>query len=102
FLARYEVHAEAKSAGPDGSVCGRDARGLLARRHVAVESVTLIGKESNSLDEVEAGAIHDPDENLNTYSRPVCQSCSTVLTGKQTRYCSPRCQQAAYRQRRPY
>jgi hypothetical protein len=97
FLARYEVHAETKSAAPDGSMCSRDTYGLLIRRHVTVESIALIGKES--LDEMEAGAIQDPDENLNTYSRPVCQSCGTVLTGKQRRYCSRRCQQADHRER---
>ena len=33
--------------------------GLLQRRHVRIDSINAIGKESNSLEEVEAGLVHD-------------------------------------------
>ena len=33
--------------------------GLLQRRHVRIDSISAIGKESNSLEEVEAGLVHD-------------------------------------------
>jgi hypothetical protein len=102
FLARYEMHVESKSAGPDGSPCGRDTFGLLIRRHVAVESVALIGKESNEYDEVAAGAVNDWDDVLNVYSPRTCQGpeCDKTLIGKQVRYCSRRCEGRAYRARR--
>ena len=63
------IGIESKSAAPDCTPCGRDTLGLLTRRHLALESVALIGKESNSYDEVEAGAIQDWDDVLNVYSR---------------------------------
>lgn len=35
--------------------------GLLRRRHVQVERIIYIGKESNRLKEIEAGVIHSPE-----------------------------------------
>jgi hypothetical protein len=67
MLARYATHPEPKSAAPDATECRRDTRGLLGRRHVVVGAVELIGKESNSLDEVSAGLVDDWDEVLNSY-----------------------------------
>jgi hypothetical protein len=99
FLARYEMHVESKSAAPDGSPCGRDTFGLLIRRHVSVESVALIGKESNEYDEVAAGGVNDWDDVLNIFSPRTC-TCGKSLTGKQARYCSRRCEGRAYRARR--
>jgi hypothetical protein len=99
FLSRYEMHVESKSAGPDGSPCRRDTFGLLTRRQVAVESVALIGKESNEYDEVAAGAVNDWDDVLNVYSPRSCK-CGKTLTGKQVRYCSRRCEGSAYRARK--
>ncbi len=66
-LAEYRVHPEPKSLGPDGTQCGRDTRGPLRRRAVTATHITYIGKESNELEDVEAGVIHDPDEVLTEY-----------------------------------
>jgi hypothetical protein len=41
--------------------------GLLRRRLVTKLSLTHIGKESNLLEEVEAGLVHDPDEIYTEY-----------------------------------
>jgi hypothetical protein len=41
--------------------------GLLRRRPVTRESLAYVGRESNRLEEVEAGLIHDPDEVYTEY-----------------------------------
>jgi hypothetical protein len=66
-LDEYRVRPEAKSLGPDGRPCGRDTIGLLRRRPVAALSITHVGKESNLLEEVQAGLVHDEDEVLTVY-----------------------------------
>lgn len=58
-LRAYGFHEEAKCAGPDGKPCGKQTVGLLSRRHVRIGALHFIGKESNLLEEVEAGQIHD-------------------------------------------
>ena len=63
----YAVHAELKSIGPDGFVCGRRTRGLLGRRELRACLIRYIGKETNLLDEVLAGVRHDPEEVLSEY-----------------------------------
>ena len=57
-LEEYEFHPEAKCADADGNPCGKQTVGLLQRRHIEVSLIKYIGKESNSLEEVEAGLIH--------------------------------------------
>jgi hypothetical protein len=57
-LREYEFHPEAKCADSDGNPCGKQTIGLLRRRHVRIDEIKYIGKESNSLEEVEAGLIH--------------------------------------------
>ncbi len=69
-LAEYRVHPEPKSLGPDGEPCGRATRGLLRRRPVKAVHITYIGKESNKLEDVEAGVVHDSDEVLTEYADP--------------------------------
>jgi len=69
-LAEYKVHPELKNLGSDGRPCVRDTVGLLRPRPVAAISITYIGKESNRLDEVEAGIVHDPEEILTEYRDP--------------------------------
>ena len=44
--------------------------GLLRRRHVRVERIIYIGKESNRLEEIEAGVIHSPDSVYTEYPDP--------------------------------
>ena len=64
-LREYEVHPESKSADASGKSCGKQTVGLLQRRHVRIDQIKYIGKESNSLEEVEAGLIHSA-ENIYT------------------------------------
>jgi hypothetical protein len=67
--AKYRVHPETKSLGPDGLPCSRSTVGLLSRRPVEVSVIKLIGKESNHLEERAAGelTIDDLDLRLTTY-----------------------------------
>jgi hypothetical protein len=69
-LSEYRTHPEAKSLGPDGAVCGRQSIGLLQRRPVTRDSLAYVGKESNRLEEVEAGLVHDPEEVYTEYVDP--------------------------------
>ena len=64
-IEAYEYHPEAKCADAEGRPCGRQTVGLLQRRHVRIDLITPIGKESNSLEEVQAGLIHD-EQNVYT------------------------------------
>ena len=57
-LREYEFHAESKCADADGKPSGKQTIGLLQRRHVRIDEIKYIGKESNSLEEVAAGLIH--------------------------------------------
>jgi hypothetical protein len=69
-LIEYEYHPESKCADADGNVCGKQTVGLLQRRNVQVDRVVYIGKESNRLEEVEAGMIHDTDSAYTEYPDP--------------------------------
>lgn len=66
-LREYEFHAESKCADVDGKPSGKQTIGLLQRRHVRIEGITYIGKESNSLEEVETGMIHSADNVYTVY-----------------------------------
>jgi len=66
----YEYHPEAKFAEAHGQPCGKQTLGLLQRRHVRIGELTNIGKESNSLEEVQAGLIHDEHNVYTAYEDP--------------------------------
>jgi hypothetical protein len=57
-LSEYEFHPEAKCADAAGNACEKQTVGLLQRRHVSVDHVRYIGKESNQLEAVDAGLVH--------------------------------------------
>ncbi len=57
-LIEYEYHPESKCADANGNTCSKQTIGLLQRRHVRIDRIKYIGKESNSLEEVESGLIH--------------------------------------------
>ncbi len=57
-LREYEFHPESNCADAGGNPCGKQAIGLLQRRHIRIEQIKYIGKESNSLEDVESGLIH--------------------------------------------
>ena len=69
-LEEYATHPEPKSADTGGEPCSRSTRGLLIRRPVRVESIYYIGKESNYLEDVEFGILHDPSEVQERYFDP--------------------------------
>jgi len=57
-LRVYEFHTGAKSADAKGKPSGKQTFGLLRRRHVRVERIVYLGRESNRLEEIEAAVIH--------------------------------------------
>lgn len=69
-LADFRTHPEAKSAAPEGGPCTRRTVGLLRRRVVRPAYLVHVGKESNKLEEVEAGLEHDPEEVYAEYADP--------------------------------
>ncbi len=48
ILREYEFHAESKCADENGYPCDKQTIGLLHRRHILIDMVRCIGKESNS------------------------------------------------------
>jgi hypothetical protein len=66
----YEFHPESKCAGADGEVCAKQTIGLLQRRHIRVEQIKYIGKESNSLEDVESGLKHSAQSVYTEYPDP--------------------------------
>jgi hypothetical protein len=58
ILAEYDFHPEAKCADSVGRPCVRQTLGLLERRHVKIDQIKCIGKESNSLENVNAGLVY--------------------------------------------
>jgi hypothetical protein len=69
-LEEYEFHPEAKCADASGAPCGKQTVGLLQRRHVAIDSVAFIGKESNKLEEVQEASIPDSSDVYTEYPDP--------------------------------
>ncbi len=70
ILREYEFHPGSKSADPKGQPSGKQTLGLLQRRHIRVEQITYIGKESNNLEEVESGMIHSAQSVYTEYPDP--------------------------------
>ena len=69
-LREYEFHLGAKNADAKGKPSGKQTVGLLRRRHVRVERIIYIGRESNRLEEMEAGIIHSPESVYTEYPDP--------------------------------
>jgi hypothetical protein len=69
-LLEYEHHPESKCADANGNTCSKQTIGLLRRRHVRIEQIKYIGKESNSLEEVESGLIHSEQSVYTEYPDP--------------------------------
>ena len=78
-IESYEYHPEAKFADVQGEPCRRASVGLLQRRHVRIGLLTNIGKESNSLEEVQAGLVHDEQNVYTTYDDPTRGYWQTVI-----------------------
>jgi hypothetical protein len=78
-LAEYRQHPETKSLAPDGTLCTGTTVGLLRRRPVTALYLTHVGKESNRLEEVEAGLVHDPEEVYTEYHDPAHDAWATLV-----------------------
>jgi hypothetical protein len=70
IVREYEFHPESKCADADGNTCTKQTVGLLQRRHVYIERVRYIGKESNSIEDVDAGLVHSADAVYTEYTDP--------------------------------
>jgi hypothetical protein len=77
-LDDYRRHPESKSLAPDGTPCTGLTVGLLRRRPVTALYLTHVGKESNQLEEVEAGLVHDPEEVYTEYQDPAHDPWATL------------------------
>jgi len=66
-IDEYANHPESKCADATGSPSGRRTVGLHFPRHVIVEQIRYIGKESNELEDVEAGLVHSADAVFQEY-----------------------------------
>jgi hypothetical protein len=95
-ISAYAFHAEPKCADSKGIVCGKSTVGLLQRRHVKVDRIRFIGKESNLIEEVGAGLVHSDNEAYTEYIdpsrdewetkiRPVLKAISLSVLCKETR-----------------
>lgn len=69
-LQEYAFHEEAKCADATGKPCGRQSVGLLTRRHVVVDEISLIGKESNRLEEADEQTVTDAGDVYTDYPDP--------------------------------
>ena len=70
LLREYELHLGAKRADAKGKPSGKQSIGLLLRRHVRVEQIVYIGRESNRLEEIESGIIHAAESVYTEYPDP--------------------------------
>jgi hypothetical protein len=78
----YAHHPESKCVDEHGNVCDRQTKGLLYRRHVRIGEIVAIGKESNKLEEVDAGLIHSAESVYVTYPDPTRDSWTRDIAPK--------------------
>lgn len=70
LLDEYEFHPESKCADSRGNICEPQTVGLLQRRHVKIDQIRYIGKESNILEDVESGLAHSERDVYTEYVDP--------------------------------
>jgi hypothetical protein len=69
-VTEYEYHPEAKCADAFGNPCGKQTIGLLQRRHIKIDLIKCIGKESNSLQSVDEGMVQSEQNVYTEYADP--------------------------------
>jgi len=69
-VTEYESHPESKCADVSGNPCERQTTGLLQRRHIKIDLIKCIGKESNSLESVDEGLEQSAKNVYTEYSDP--------------------------------
>lgn len=70
MITEYEFHPESKCADALENPCDRQTVGLLQRRHIKIEQIKCVGKESNSLENVEEGMIQSEQNVYTEYADP--------------------------------
>jgi hypothetical protein len=91
YFAEYRRHPERKFADPDGKPCHPWSRGKLSPRHVRLDELKRIGKESNRLAET-ALPIELDEHAAVVYREPLlCRGCGDPLLGRQRMWCSETC-----------
>jgi hypothetical protein len=78
-IAEYKFHSEAKCADALGKPCGKQTIGLLQRRHIQIAEIKAIGKESNSIEEVESGLIQSAENVYTEYVDPKRDEWTTKI-----------------------
>lgn len=78
-LEEYEFHPESKCADKDGNPCNKQTVGLLNRRRVRIRNIKFIGKESNSLEDVESGLVQSAQNVYTEYPDPSRDEWDTVI-----------------------
>jgi hypothetical protein len=86
MIEDYAHHPESKCADALGQPADRQTVGLLYRRHVSVGEIHMIGKESNGLENVEAGVEHDAENVYTDY--PILGE--RIGRGRLSQPCKPR------------
>jgi hypothetical protein len=81
-LTDYVRHPEVKFNGPDGNPCRWDTVGLLSRRHIRLDSLHFVGKESNELEAREYGLVQSREQVQTEYVNSVKRRAE----GKAERY----------------
>lgn len=78
-VSDYVFHAEPKCADTRGNICDKDTRGLLYRRYVSIDRIRFIGKESNELEEIDAGLVHSAADAYTEYVDPSRDEWATKI-----------------------
>jgi len=78
-LTEYEFHPETKNADADGNPSGKQTIGLLQRRHVRIDQIKYIGKESNLIEDVESGLVHSETDIYTEYVDPKRDEWTTKI-----------------------
>jgi len=69
-ITEYEFHPESKCADALGNPCDRQTIGLLQRRHIKIDQIKCIGKESNSLEDVDEEMVRSEQDVYTEYADP--------------------------------
>lgn len=85
-FAEYAHHPESKCADEHGNICDRQTVGLLYRRHVRVGEIVCVGKESNKLEEVDAGLIHSAESAYTVYPDPTRDHWERIIRPQLQKY----------------
>ena len=78
-LEEYEFHPESKCADKEGNPCDKQTTGFLNRRHIRIGTIKFIGKESNSLEEVEGGLVQSAQNVYTEYPDPSRDEWDTTI-----------------------